>query len=134
MILIDGVQNLRLDFIDLAVDRGNRRGRRGVDAAHQGGFLTQESDDVVDIEEGMPGNPLICNGVLETSLGRVQIIDDRLLIARIDSADELSHGIVEDEPGNIHRVDLIRNAAIRGSYERLSIWAKPIRQHISPNV
>jgi hypothetical protein len=25
---------------------------------------------------------------------------------------------------------LIRNAAIRGGYERLSIWTKPIRQHI----
>src|SRR5215471_9424749 len=85
-IVIDYVQNLRLDLIDLAIDLGNRRGRRGVDAAHQGGFLTQESDGVVDILKRKAGNRLICNGVLETRLGRVQIIDDRLLVAGIDPA------------------------------------------------
>jgi hypothetical protein len=78
----------------------------------------------------MAGDPLSGNGVLQTGRGSVQIIDDRLLVTGIDSANEFSHGIVEDEPSTIHRVDVIRNAAIRGGYEWLSIWTKPIRQHI----
>ena len=118
-IMIDDIQNLRLDLIDLAIDRGNLRGRRGVDAAHQGGFLTQETDDVIDIVESVPGDPLVRDSVLEAGLGRSQIIDDGLLVTGIDATNELGHGIVEDEPGNIHRVNDGGDAAIR--YRRKGI-------------
>src|SRR6516165_1634744 len=63
-IMIDDVEDLRLDVIDLAIDCGNRRGRGGIDAAHQRGFLTQERDGVVESVEIMAGDPLIDNGVL----------------------------------------------------------------------
>ena len=69
--MIDDVQNLRLDVIDQAIDYGRLRGRCCVDVAHQGGFQTQETNDVLDIGERKAGDPLICNGVLETGLGRV---------------------------------------------------------------
>src|SRR5665213_1790728 len=58
-VMIDDVQNLRLDLIDLPIDVGGLSGRRGADAAHQGSLLTQETDDVIDIVEGLPGDPLV---------------------------------------------------------------------------
>src|SRR3979409_1502307 len=67
-VMIDGIQNLRLDMIDLAIHPRDLRGRRGIDAAHQGGFLTQESDDLVDVMEGVAGDALVRDSVLKSGL------------------------------------------------------------------
>ncbi len=128
-IMIDDIQNLRLDLIDLAIDGGNRRRRRGVDAAHQGGFLTQETDDVIDIVESVPADPLVRDSVQEAGLGHSQIIDDGLLVAGIHAAKELCHGIVEDDPCTVYCVDEGRDAAIGCRREGVAT-----RQHISPHV
>ena len=58
-VVVDDIQNLRLNMTDLAVDRGDLSGRRGVDAADQAGFPTQKADDVLDILKGVPGDPLL---------------------------------------------------------------------------
>src|ERR1700681_2534917 len=87
-VMIDDIQNLRLILSDLGIDMRDRRGRRGIDAGYQRGFVVQETDDVLDIMEGLPREPLVRDRVLETRLGRRQIIEDGLLVAGIDTADE----------------------------------------------
>src|SRR3981081_4965308 len=65
-VMIDDIQYLRLNVIDLAIDCGDLSGIRGVDILHQGGFMTQETEDVIDIVEGLPGEPLVSDGIMET--------------------------------------------------------------------
>jgi hypothetical protein len=52
-VMIDDIQNLRLILTDLAIDRGDLRGGRGVDAAHQRRFMVQQTDDALDVMQGI---------------------------------------------------------------------------------
>jgi hypothetical protein len=128
-VVIYDIENLRLELTDLAIDRRHMSGRRGVDAAHQGGFLPQQADHVLDVMEGAPGEPLIRDRILKTGLGGIEIVDDGGLVADIDPADELGHGIVEDQPGDVHRVDECGNSAVGHWRECISTC-----QHISAHV
>src|SRR5215471_5250569 len=78
-VVIDDVQNFRLDRVDLSVDRGNLSRSCGIDARHQRGLLVEETDDLVDMVERVSGDPLLRDGALESGLGGVEVVDDGLL-------------------------------------------------------
>src|SRR5690349_21833724 len=112
LVMIDEIENLRMDLINVGIYDGSLRERRIADVAYERGFLTQETDDVIDIVEGVPGDRLLGNGVVETYCSSVQIIDDGLLVAGIDATNEFGRGIVEDEPSVVHRFNEVENSII----------------------
>jgi len=60
----------------------------------------------------MPSKALRCDGILEPRLGRVQIVDDGRLVPGVYAADELGHGVIENNSGIVHRLDIVGDAAV----------------------
>jgi hypothetical protein len=79
--------------------------------------------------EGIPSDPLVRDSGLETGLDSTQISEDGLLVAGLDTADELGHGVIEDRPGIVDGVDVSGNAAIGRRRKSISLC-----QHISLHI
>ena len=79
--------------------------------------------------EGVPSDPLVRDSGLETGLDSIQISEDGLLVTGIDTADELSHGVIEDSPGIVNGVNVSGDAAIRRRRKSISLC-----QHISLHI